>query len=573
MQRINVIMTPKKTTFVLLVLVHARCFLTFADAFTSPNQQMVSTVNVESTMSSSSLKAFRIFKGRNRVVKDPRTGFYRPAKSLPLPVIVSDDPSPWDQTKESVYSVVDGLTGLADVNPFIKQSTEAVISDGYSEVEQRVLKDASSGVRYYQTPDQRLMREYQQRNRAEGDTNIPNKSFWNMLKGAFYSTVDFAASTIGSSDDENINIAEMDAERIPPIVQESIASPPVQKAIAELQSTSNPIKQALARQTLNEYQRQREETEELKLQRQQTAESIKQTIFSIGDAATETIDSLAQLPAKATTASQKISSLMQRLPLEAKRSWRAVKKVPSRINETTLKVQSSIDETVDTTRQTMQEIAMIPTKAQLTFVATRQSVTNAVQAVDDVATKAKIILGLEKPIPKPPKLPPPKPVTAKDIDVKVVASLSKGVLQTSWWAGKKAAILSWKGAKFAVNKGLEMYKEQQDQMNADGLEASLAAANMKPLDSPMGFTKPSTIVIEKSTMNWIPTGATQTTGGTPMPPTSSSSTIQIEGPKLSRSVMEQQAEIDRQVNEALKMAEEALGMATSSTANQEQVNG
>ena len=539
---------------------------TTADAFTSsPTQQLAPFSNSAvppstGTSSSTSLFAFRFFKPRNRVVKDPKTGFYRPAKSLPLSIPASDDPSLWDQTKEGLYRAVDGITGLAETNPFVKQQAANVVTEGYSDVERRVLKDATkSGVNPFRpSPGDRLVREYQQRNRAEGDTDLlRNKSVWKTIKGAFYSTVDLAASAISNDSDDDAASSSGVVEGIKPVVRESIASPPLQKAIAELEFSNNPVKQALARRTLSEFEKQYEEANNSNKERKATAESVKQAIFGVGDAASETIDTLAQLPAKVTTTTLRVSAFLQRLPADVQRSVKAVRSIPARINETTQKVQSSIDETIVSTRQTVEDIAMIPSKAQQSIVATRERVTNTIQAVDEVATKAKILVGLEKPVPKPPKMPPPKPMTTKDIGITVAKGLTTGLLQASLWAGKEAAILSWKGAKFAFNKGVALYQEREAQSQENETRAVAT-----PMPTTVETPRPSKIIIEKNTVNLLPE-KTPKKSMTEVKSAVQVRAIEVEAPIVTQSVSEKQAEIDRQVNKALRLAEEALEIATS----------
>ena len=200
---------------------------------------------------------------------------------------------------------------------------------------------------------------------------------------------------------------------------------------------------------------------------------------------------------------------------------------------------------------------MIPSKTQQSIVATRQSVANTIQAVDEVATKAKILVGLEKPVPKPPKMPPPKPLTTKDIGIMVAKGLTTGLLKASLWAGKEAAILSWNGAKFAVDKGVALYQEREAQ--SQDIETRTVEP---PMSTVVEAPKSSEIIIEKNTVDLLPTK----TPSKPKPVAEQvvpASTVEVEAPQATQTVSEKQAEIDRQVSNALRLAEEALEIATS----------
>ena len=419
-----------------------------------------------------------------------------------------------------------------------------------------------------------LTQEYRKKNYIEGDDNVaPKRSLWRSVKGAVYSTVDVLASFISSSNKDEQDDTTIAADNnFKPVVRETIlSSPPLQKAIATLESTNNPVEQILAKRTIQEYQQHLQDKETMKQQRQEIAETVKQTMFQLGDAVVETAEVMAQAPAKLSSTVQTVSSTVQTvsssvqtIPTRIRQTVDTIRGIPTQVVASTQQIQSSVSDAIQTTQQTIEDIQAIPSKIQQSVEKTQSNVKNAVQTVEDVTTRAKVLVGLEKPVPKPPIIPPPKPLTAKDLGWKVVGGLTKGVAQVSWWAGKEAVKLSWKGATFAVQKLVEAYNGRQGDMPKPTLPNKPVAPISQ--DVPKILSPPiekAPIVIEKNTFDLTP-DARSNQAKAVMPTSVSSSTVEVEPPLPTRSVSEKQAEIDRQVNQALKMAEEALSLSGGS---------
>jgi hypothetical protein len=102
------------------------------------------------------------------------------------------------------------------------------------------------------------------------------------------------------------------------------------------------------------------------------------------------------------------------------------------------------------------DVKAIPDNVQRTVQETKQSIDDTVDSVNELKTKTKVLLRLEKPVPKPPSIPPPaltlKQMTASQIGMKVVGFLATGTAKTVWWVGRNAGNFVFSEVKEAISQ-------------------------------------------------------------------------------------------------------------------------
>jgi hypothetical protein len=476
------------------------------------------------------LFAYRIFsKQRPKVVKDDKTGFYRPVRDTDRYLNDANDSkkNAWDSFKSVVYGSVDGITSLPEKLSFAKKVT--TLDQGYVDAKH--------------SPAKRLLREFEKRT-VVGDDTVENRNLFDSFKGAVYGTVDTVASAIKRDD-----VVEPSNElyNLKPAVKVSMANAPeIQQALKDLNS-KNTIKQALARRTLLEYERRQIKKQKLLQDRQQLAQTVKEAAYALGDASVATADVLAKVPGQTFNFYQNSVSFLSSLPGQIQKAGDAVLSIPDQITQASNQLKSSITESVETTKAAVQEVRSIPVKVQRNIKETQQSIQNTVEAVDDVAARAKVLIGLKKPKPKPPRSKPPVPLTAKDVAWKITGGVAKGSAQAAWWVGKNVAVLAFQGAKVAVTKGIEAVKGQQAQANlqvaSEKQELVLGSIFAKSSSTTKAETKEEEVAKEDAPIEAL-----------------MESRYSISEPSTRAPLSEKQAKIDRQVANALKLAQEALSM-------------
>lgn len=506
--------------------------------------------SVHSTERSSSAIGV-LFKPRGRVVKDPKTGFYRPAPA--------DDGSRrarigtklgqgWTSLKKVVYGTVDGVAGLpSKIRPTMQESN---IYEGYNEVQRRVYESSES-------PGKRLMKEYANRKFVEPTPRA--KSPFDSIKGAVYGTVDVAsqiASTVSKAEEEPV--IERDFK---PVVRANlVADEQIKKSLPDLKS-ENPVRRAMAEQKIRKFET-GDGLPESVLAVPRFFRFLKLLFFQAGDLAQKTAEELSKMPDQVSEFVDNTQRFLASIPVAIQKTIDDVKAVPDQVQQKQREVQQTIDQGVATTKKVVEDVKAIPSNLQKTVQQTQDSVKATVEAVDETVTRGKVLLGLEKAKPRPPKSKPPTPLTAKQIGWKVASGVASGAGKVAWWAGKGLAIVAWKGAQKAFEVGSEAIKEQQ----AKAKETTVPAA---PVAKPTAdvVTRAPRLSTDKpaDTAKPMETKAEKPADFTTVSVKEASKTEEEVTPLVSESNAEafgkKQADLNRQVEEALKQAEEALEMA------------
>jgi len=483
------------------------------------------------------LNEFRIVnKKRSKVVVDPKTGFYRPERTP----IASEQPparsgkglvNAWNALKDVVYGSVDGIRSVPDR---LKGKDEKGIIDGYAEVQERIYKKSGS-------PGERFLREYENRGGPVLDSqDSGSASVFDTVKGAVYGTLDTASSLATPQRDGELERLES----FKPVVKSSLgSSQEIRSSINDLQS-SNPVKKLIAKNKIRDFEK-KERDVQAAIERHKNTRAVKEVAYRLGDAAQSTAKELSKLPDRVSGLYKRTSSFMASIPNTVERTIDAVADIPNTLQDKVAAVQKSIDGSIDSTKQAIEGVKAIPIKVKETAEnverTARQTGENfiaAVDTVDETLSKGKVLLGLEKPKPRPPNLPPPKPLSASDVGWKIAGGVATAAANVAWWVGKSAAFLTWKGAQFALEKGVEAWNET-DSSTVMKLTSVPSIKSAPPKTAP------------------LPTGVSEQTVEKPTKPKEAPKQ-DTEKPKSKRIEVERNPDLDVQVSEALKLAEEAL---------------
>ena len=142
-------------------------------------------------------------------------------------------------------------------------------------------------------------------------------------------------------------------------------------------------------------------------------------------------------------------------------------KVKTKIDDTERTVEQtkeSLKDSIEKTKQVIREVQDIPNKVKTKIDDTERTVEQTKESLDATLTKVKVLVGLEKP--KPPKVPPPKPKSNKEIALDVAGRVAGGAGKLAWFATKGATNLAWSGAQAALEKGSESQLEGNSKAEA-----------------------------------------------------------------------------------------------------------
>ena len=378
--------------------------------------------------------------------------------------------SGWNKVKHAVYGGVDGIEEVAskmkgdgDV-PKVSR-----VEGGYSSFEASIKR----------SPAKKNMGEYQaQASTLGGDTPSqpqPSRSVYDSFKESIHNTVD-------DLDSENAS-----AE---PVVDRNV---PYTKSLAEEfnnenSESSNPIEHSQAEQEIREREALKRATirnKEIKAKKEdldsipETAKQTKKTVKDVAqfvqsvlpDRVGKTVEEAKAITGQIQQSVDKTKKSLEDSAEKSKQVVREVQDIPNNVKtkiddtkRTVEQTKESLKDSIEKTKQVIREVQDIPNKVKTKIDDTERTVEQTKESLDATLTKVKVLVGLEKP--KPPKVPPPKPKSNKEIALDVAGRVAGGAGKLAWFATKGATNLAWSGAQAALEKGSESQLEGNSKAEA-----------------------------------------------------------------------------------------------------------
>jgi hypothetical protein len=417
----------------------------------------------------------------------------------------------WGSFKLSVYGSVDAAGSfLSKIRT--KDSTRVPPVDGYTDIiERRILRD--DGVA---TPGERLMKQYRQKQELKAPMQVaqPKDSLFDSLKESLYAVADMK-----SKPPQETLTPQPRIQTFKPSVQPNIALvPEIREALPKLQS-QNPLERWRAQRKIRKWEEQYRRRQ-MALEREARIQAFREGVYTVVDTFQAGAELVTKTPGNIVTAAGETQRAAESLV-----NWAST--VPGAIESTAYKVAAipgQIKQTADGAQQFVKDVASIPSKVKGTVDDAQRTVQQTVDSVNSAITEAKYLTGLEK---RPP--PPPKEYTVSDIAWDVAGGLAKGTAKAAFWLGKGVLQLGWKGAKAAF--------------------VSATSQNATPLQ-----TKATDVLRTQAEFPPVPPK---------QPPPMELLEVTASAPPTATSTSDK---VDREVSEALKLANAALRNARTASA-------
>lgn len=370
------------------------------------------------------------------------------------------------------YNGLDGVSAIvqgADTEGGIENSVQkGRIQEGYDSSYEGTMRSSttdsssSSEQQQQQSPISRIgQQQYsvrvrqgppisslQQQRRQKEDSK---KSSFENIKASVYTAVDFVTSPGPTMTPSDIR------EQKKTVFTSTLAVPSKPSmnraaALSEelLSSATNPVERIQAEMEIREQEARARATV-----RNEKIRAKKEDLYRIVDSLQATVDALPETFDKTEAAVLEVLASAKTIPQKVERTAQDIQAIPDVVAKKAAETQRSIQETVERTQQVVRDVQSIPQTVARSVEETKQTLVSTQESVQEAVTTVKVLVGLEKPVPKPPKRPPPPPKSAKEIGLGIAGQAAKVTGKVAWWAGKNAATLAWKGAGVAVGKGIE----------------------------------------------------------------------------------------------------------------------
>ncbi|GAX15752.1 hypothetical protein FisN_3Lh190 [Fistulifera solaris] len=330
----------------------------------------------------------------------------------------------FDQFKKTIYTGVDTLQNLAKG----KAAAESKVIDGYSERKAALLGKAepSSTVSLFATEDK---------------FQLSKDSPFDQVKDVFYGTLDIAGKAITNKPEASAEVRMKRVNSLPVLsVAEvsskgSLLSPQVLAELEPRLRSGNIFNRLAAQVELVQL----EGKERIRLQRLETqkkVEEVKDFVYAVADSIKSFVNFMLSMPREIQKAAESTARFAATIPETVEDAVETMQAIPVKAKETVEDIQNKVESTVSTTKQFVADVRDLPNTVQRKADETKQTFTKVIETVNDGATSVKVLVGLEKPKPKPPSIPPPSPPKASDVVFKVTGFVLKTTGKATWWLAK-----------------------------------------------------------------------------------------------------------------------------------------
>ena len=359
--------------------------------------------------------------------------------------------SGWDTLKRVFYGSIDIASDLTSKLSAQDEKGNLGITDGYSSLEQSLKKTA--------TPASKLVQEYEARaaelgvgkektmSSSSSSTKKKPRTSFDAFKESLYSTSD----AFGAVPTEFNQTPLMKLGR----------SIPYKKSLAQELGGIDRVEDLLSDNAVKRFQAQKEIRErEARLRAEARNERIrarKEDLYKVVDAMQAAVDSFPESIEKTEKVLKESIDVVKDIPTKVSKVVEEVKAIPASVKMKADETKKVVAESVDRTSKVVEEVIDVPQKVIEKVQDTQNAIATTKENINERVTDMKVMLRLEKPKPKPPKIPPPQPESVNDLALKATSGVASGVGKVAWWATKSVASAAWSGAQSAIQD-----REKQD---------------------------------------------------------------------------------------------------------------
>jgi len=274
----------------------------------------------------------------------------------------------------------------------------------------------------------------------------------------------------------------------------------------------------------------------------------------------KTSEKIAEIASVAKVSTESAVKVIQLIPSKLDDALDEVKATPKKVEPKVNEIIDFVEDTKKGALNVVEDVKAIPTNVQNTVEATKKTVDDIGYMIDEFSTSLKVMAGVEIPKPKPPRLPPPPPpmpLTPKEKALELAGQAGVVAGQVAGTVAKEAAKGTGKAVLFA-SKGV-----------ANGV-FNILKVSMKSVM--VAFTE-AIMRNGKAEENLIPgrqiserTASSSRSRELIKKPDEESTVLRA---KTVTTLSEVDIELDREVTDALALAEEVLSASKDITAKNE----
>eukprot|EP00978_Attheya_sp_CCMP212_P028997 scaffold101456_cov46-Attheya_sp.AAC.1 len=429
--------------------------------------------------------------------------------------------SAWGLVKDVVYGSLDQMKGVTSEPE--QSNSAARLEVGYSDTVTPLLTPGAQLLSQYEN----VRRDQLPASRDSIDDIVEEDMFRSPARKAFDGTKDVLysfADTLSWATTKNNPEERKLPKRIVNeysendfLLDDSLKEEMQRLVVEATDPKNNEWNKFQARQKINKMER-RESQRKTQAQISQTIDTIKGAAYTVADITKGAVDTVSGIP---EVTAQTVKTTRKSLDMTA----RTVRDIPYNIRQTVKQTKDNLEETKRVTKVVVQDVKSIPnvvkTKAietQEEIAATKQKFQEAMQNLEEMIFQLKVWAGLEEP--KPIVMAPTPLPTPQEFAIQVAKTVAAGFGQAAWFISKSLVGLGFAGLKSAF----EQFTKPAAKNDADSI--SSATPPTKPIEE--------RVVRQNTPISEI------------------------------TSVADVDVALDKEVSDALRLAEEALSVSMNS---------
>ena len=474
---------------------------------------------------------------------DPRRPLTPAQRAIQKTIREKENKTGFDKFKNSFYQGIDKVQSIVSGT---ESGDATIIIDGYSE--EQALKTKSK--KTYPLNILQTKTLMASTSKIKDPSRSPSRSVFESVKGAVYNTLDAASpkrkktpSTTAPIDDDLPPVAAN------PASSQAAYSKRMLELFPDLES-NNLFKKSYAEFQANLLER-KEEARKEQLRRQEQFQQFKANAYEALDNLQAAGRNIATVPGKVQKGFVTTVDVVQTIPGQLQRTFEQIVEIPDKVEKKANEIQESVTQSIETGQRVVDDVKALPDRTKQKVKETQEGFNAAIDSVNEFATNTKVFLGLEKPKPKPPKIPPPAPSDPTEKLLQVAGSVAFGAGKFVFWAGQQLAGVAFEGVKVAASKGAESLKEQAVERKRGNVSVAVkesVTAKQYKASSPWKPKTATTMEAETSEQVEAETKKVETKEAESVPSPKKESVLSTE-------------ELERQVEEALSLASDVLNEA------------